>query len=156
MKKMNIKKSISVITAAALILGSFLLPAASTTALAKGGSSVQKDDTNVKNDDLDDVEVFGNYTFKLPDSWEDCVSYEDDESDAIYYFIEEEDDIPMFMVLKESLLDYVSSSELKTLTEEDEYEILDYFREGVTEGEDFENLTESTETKIAGIALRKL
>lgn len=152
MKKMNIKKSISLITAA-LILGSFLLPGASATALAKGGLSGHKDDTKVSQNesyDLDDVEVFGCYTYTLPESWGDIEAYEDDVDEAVYYFIEEYDEIPMFMVIKESLLDYVTSSELKTLTEEDEYEILEYFRTGVTDGEDYENLTESTQTKIAG------
>lgn len=153
MKKMNIKKSISLITAAALILGSCLLPGASATALAKGDLSGHKDDTKVSQNEsygLDDVEVFGCYTYTLPESWGDIEAYEDDVDEAVYYFIEEYDEIPMFILIKESLLDYVTSSELKTLTEEDEYEILEYFRTGVTDGEDYENLTESTQTKIAG------
>lgn len=113
-------------------------------------SKFADDDSSSKDSSSKNKETFGNYTFSLPDSWGDCEAYEDDVDDAVYYFIGEYDELPMFMVLKETLLDYVSSSELKTLTEEEEYEILEYFRTGVTEGEDFENLTESTQTKIAG------
>lgn len=113
-------------------------------------SKFADDDSSSKDSSSKNKETFGNYTFSLPDSWGDCEAYEDDVDDAVYYFIGEYDELPMFMVLKETLLDYVSSSELKTLTEEEEYEILEYFRTGVTEGKDFENLTESTQTKIAG------
>jgi len=149
MKKNNIRKFFALIISALLILCCILLPKAGITSFAKG-NTIQIDKTNVKESTIDaaNTQTFGSYTFSLPDTWEDCDI--DDEGDSIYMFIEGNDDLPMLMITKESLADYTSTDDLNSMSEDEEYETLEYFREGVLEDEDTENLTKSKKTTIAG------
>lgn len=144
----SIKKLISVTVSASLCMGIMLLPITSIPASAKASGSIQVNKSSQTEDD--NVETFGSYTFTLPESFDDCEKEGDPYDEAVYYYLGDYDDVPALMILKESLLDYVTSSELKTLTEDDEYEILGYFKEGVLEGEDFTNVSETSKTKIAG------
>lgn len=100
---------------------------------------------NSKSDDDSYYYMFSYYTFTIPSYWGEP---EYDSDGTVYFYGEDEYDLPLIMLTYEPIENYFDSGEVNGLTDEEAIEILESFKD--TLEEDSYYLSETEEITIAG------
>ena len=98
-----------------------------------------------KSDDDSYYYMFSYYTFTVPSYWGEP---EYDSDGTVYFYGEDEYDLPLIMLTYEPIENYFDSGEVNGLTDEEAIEILESFKD--TLEEDSYYISETEEITIAG------